>query len=600
MKPIFSIYAGHDASITIYHPDRDKFYYLGLDRFFDVKHFHGFGHWEPDHPKKIWKFNVGTATVDMYPEDAWALIHHEIKRLWDIDNDYSWLIHKHRENKKRPDIMSWLMTHPCAPKWDKHFHAGNYRHENLEEINGAPHWILTHHDSHCYTAFVQSPFDKAVVFSVDGGGDDTSCQYVVMNDKLEITYKEVWRENFTGANYTTLGSRCATLIPSTKMIIDFAGKVMGLSAYAPRNPYVCDIAEGLLRHAFNFQPKYKNQRYHIPERKHWNYTTNYDEVWANAKHYRDQKYKEYCDHFNLTGTSLEGKKELDFCAGIQLALEKFYYYMVKDVLMPDIRKNDNNLVLTGGCALNVLAVRMLQREFPDINIYVPRDPEDGGLSLGLLVGWMGRNGMLDKKSIDIETPILYDYDDVPSLISKHDAVETNIEEITTLLKGGSIMGIVQGNVERGPRALGFRSIICDPSFPDQKKLINAKVKRREGYRPFAPACREEDAEKYFNIEKVDEVLHTMSSIVDVKEEYRQQLNAITHVDGTARLQTVTKETNPFFYDLLTSFDGVLLNTSFNLQGKPILNRAVHALDMLYNTNLDYVVIEHGGKLWKFQ
>ena len=243
---------------------------------------------------------------------------------------------------------------------------------------------------------------------------------------------------------------------------------------------------------------------------------------------------------------------------------------------------------------------MIQREFPNINVHVSRDPEDGGLSFGGVIDFMVSNDMVPKRNLPIETPRLLDYDIVPDFIEEHGAVETDLKEVATLLKEGNIMGFVQGNVERGPRALGFRSILCDPVFPEQKARINAKVKRREPYRPFAPACRAEDAEKYFLIDKNDSVLETMSTVVVVREEERVNLSAITHFDGTARLQTVTPTSNPMFYDLLTEFGGVLLNTSFNLQGCPILNRAEHALEMLYNTDLDYVIIEHDGKLWKFK
>ena len=155
------------------------------------------------------------------------------------------------------------------------------------------------------------------------------------------------------------------------------------------------------------------------------------------------------------------------------------------------------------------------------------------------------------------------------------------------LKNGKIVGLIQGECEIGPRALGFRSILCDPSYPDMKDTLNAKVKFREWYRPFAPACRYEDAPKYFNSVNFEN-MECMSFVAEVKEEYKEQLQSITHVDNTARLQTVTKESNPFFYDLLTEWDGVLLNTSFNVQGKPILNTLKDAIDILNKTQLDYV------------
>jgi carbamoyltransferase len=177
--------------------------------------------------------------------------------------------------------------------------------------------------------------------------------------------------------------------------------------------------------------------------------------------------------------------------------------------------------------------------------------------------------------------------------------EITIDDMVDHLKNGKIIGFIQGNIELGARALGNRSILCDPSIPDMKDILNAKVKKREWYRPFGPMCRLEDAHIWFESPTFDN-MQFMSFTPDVKEEYRDVFPSITHVDGTARLQTVTKESNPFIYELLTKFETPLLNTSFNVQGKPILNRLEHALKVLHETDLDYVVVRKDGKLYVYR
>jgi predicted NodU family carbamoyl transferase len=157
-------------------------------------------------------------------------------------------------------------------------------------------------------------------------------------------------------------------------------------------------------------------------------------------------------------------------------------------------------------------------------------------------------------------------------------------------------------MEHGPRALGNRSILCNPSIAKMKDILNAKVKHREYYRPFAPMVRLEDVSEYFEWEGES---RWMTFCPKVKKEWRKKLPSITHVDNTARIQTVTKEQNPWVYELLTKFKektgvGVLLNTSFNVNGKPILNTVRDAFHILGTSEMDGLVIEDNyikKKVW---
>jgi carbamoyltransferase len=165
-----------------------------------------------------------------------------------------------------------------------------------------------------------------------------------------------------------------------------------------------------------------------------------------------------------------------------------------------------------------------------------------------------------------------------------------------LLRQGNIVGWFQGRMEIGPRALGNRSILCDPTLPHMKDKINAEVKHREAYRPFAPSALAERANEFFDI---DVEAPFMLKVCPVRPEKRDVLPAITHVDGSARLQTVTRDTNPRYYDLISEFGvlsgvPVVLNTSFNIMGEPIVESPLQAIRCFFSTGLDALIL--GGRL----
>jgi carbamoyltransferase len=255
---------------------------------------------------------------------------------------------------------------------------------------------------------------------------------------------------------------------------------------------------------------------------------------------------------------------------------------------------DLPVCITGGCGLNILLNTRLVEEFNE-EVFVGPDPNDCGIALGLMLDKIKPKEAVDvtysgTKLLDLD--ILADY-----LQTTYQNFKGDILDIDTLvqdLSQGKIVGVARGRAEHGPRALGNRSIICNPSIPNMKDILNEKVKHREWYRPFAPVVRLEDVNKYFHWDKES---RWMSFCPKVKEEWREKLAAITHVDGTARVQTVTREQNEWLYDLLTKFEektgiGVLLNTSFNVDGKPILSTIRDAFTILEKTELDCLVIEN--------
>jgi carbamoyltransferase len=249
------------------------------------------------------------------------------------------------------------------------------------------------------------------------------------------------------------------------------------------------------------------------------------------------------------------------------------------------------LIVAGGCGLNILFNTRLQQTL-NRPVFVPPNPNDCGIASGLLLSKMKPKIAVDLTYAGI--PVMDEDTLYRILESNWNSAEFDINNLVDFLTEGKIVGVVRGNSEHGPRALGNRSIICDPTKPNMKDILNDKVKHREWYRPFAPVVRLEDVSKYFEFEGES---RWMGFCPKVREEWREILVSITHVDGTARVQTVTREQNEWLYDLLTEFEkksgvGVLLNTSFNVDGKPILSTYQDALEVFNRTQLDGLVLSN--------
>jgi carbamoyltransferase len=297
---------------------------------------------------------------------------------------------------------------------------------------------------------------------------------------------------------------------------------------------------------------------------------------------------------------LEGQIAYDIATTAQRAFEECFIEVAKPYFdqYPDLP-----ICITGGCGLNIILNTRIKQEF-NKEVFVGPNPSDCGIALGLML-----KHLKPKTPVDITykgLPILdkamlaqtlNEYPYVKKLMPKdeeyHSFEQHDFSIVLKDLANGKIIGVAQGQAEHGPRALGHRSILCNPSIPEMKDILNAKVKHREWYRPFAPVVRLEDVNKYFEWEGES---RWMSFCPTVRKEWRKKLAAITHIDNTARVQTVTKEQNEWLYNLLTEFEkktgiGVLLNTSFNVNGKPILSTYKDAFIIYNNTELDCLLLE---------
>jgi len=432
--------------------------------------------------------------------------------------------------------------------------------ERLEkEFDISETYKYNHHECHAASAFYDSGFENAFIASYDGGGNDgTFCLYEA--DKNEGLKK---LNDYDVLDFSTCYSMASSFIKEISKsndglmnLLTGAGKIMGLSAYGSYN-------EELYYKAYKFLNTKSSQNC-------------------------------YSDHYNIIGDgagvdSFSGKKAYDLAFNIQLAFENLFIDKFKNYFNPSIHKN---ICLSGGGALNVLLNDRLSKMHPNTKFYVPPCPNDSGLSYGALC--------LHFKKKLITNPMysgckILDKEILPHVLTYRPWQKADPKLIAKELLNGKIIGLCQGNSEVGPRALGNRSILANPSLFNIKDDINKKVKFREWFRPFAPVCCQEDASRFF--ETTNNVDYSyMSYSPKVKQEYRKFLPAITHVDGSARLQTLRHEQNPYLYELLKEFEKlsgypILVNTSFNVKGKAILTHYQAALQNLDSTQLDAVILD---------
>lgn len=445
-------------------------------------------------------------------------------------------------------------------------HLPKTHEEYLKEIFKIEKFVEEyHHVSHANCAFYQSLFQEALVISYDGGGFDGG------SGDDRVTYFNIFHASRNGKlkrlKYipydlgTSYGLLALPISEITKTeenwgerFLGFAGKIMGLCAYSKPKLEWLDA----------FKEFYKQHKHVGP---------------IDLKKTLSKKID-----LSLDINSTQGELSYQIAATSQLAFEEIIF----EELKPFFKQYKLPVVLTGGCALNVILNQKL-RDILDVPVFVPPNPSDCGLALGFM---LNKNSSQEPIDIMYEGFPILDKVDLLKYAAERNAVKITIPEIAKLLSEGKILGLMRGNSECGPRALGNRSILCDPSIADMKDTLNHKVKFRESFRPFAPMVKLEEVDKYFNFSGEAAF---MSYSPTVKPEWKNKIPAVVHQDDTARVQTVDKNQNPYIHDLLTEFDklkqGVILNTSFNIKGKPILTTIEDALEVLDTTELDGIIVE---------
>jgi carbamoyltransferase len=449
------------------------------------------------------------------------------------------------------------------------------------------HWLtidrsklipIRHHLAHAASAYYISPFDEAAILTLDGAGDaDSACYFLGKGTQIKgIASPMIFpvsigmMYNFI-ASYLGLGS------------VGSSGKLMGLAPYG--KPTYIDRLRKIV-----FIPE------KVDDRSVIKFDFRYFEYHLGGSHpiFSSLFYDTFGPQRQRNEPILQ--HHADLAASMQLLLEDVIIFLAKQL---KLLTKTPYLCYAGGVALNIDANIRIKQEAGFDDIFIMPSAYDAGTSIGaaLYLHHVHFNRPRVKPLLGAFKGPKYNEDEIKkALVSsglQFQKIENPVIEAASLLAKGAIIGWFQGREEIGPRALGNRSILMDAGIPTGKDIINQKVKFREAFRPFAPSVPLDEADKYFVSPCSSPfMLYTFK----VKDEWQNLLPSITHVDGSARVHTVTPEENALFYDLLKEFGqrrgySVLLNTSFNVQGQPLVSTPEEAIAVYQHSGLDALVID---------
>jgi len=524
----------------------------------------------------------------------------DIEVLWNdflqafnLENDFKFFVN----GNLRPKVLQTRM---------------GYSYELEKMVKTDEHLLgCTHHVSHALSAYAQSPYKRAAILSYDGGSHDGNFLFGSIDESFVFKRKKI---NFPlGYFYAATGFMHDSLIKEEKRTDlfgynndhnDYSGKIMGLAAYGKENDALFnELTQIMTENSFddiNFplQPynRFDREYFFLDNQEVETKCTSW--LWAQYHRNRYPVLKNIVANFN-------GESDLkDLCYNLQKAFE---YGVLRYLNEPENRRiiseHDNNLIVTGGCALNVLTNERIKNEL-GINVFVPPGQGDEGHGLGILYDFLVRRKIVDpRKRYDVTfsgAPIQNSKQELQTIFEKRRPTKHTLQELVDFVEEGNIIGVIMGNSEYGPRALGHRSIICDANIEGMRDKINFKIKNREWYRPFAPMCRDIDAPIYFESRNFDNMEY-MSFAPMVKPKYRDQIPSVVHIDGSARLQTIPPSYK-FYWDFLSRMkkNRVLLNTSFNVRGKPILNNLNIGLKIMEDTDLSAVLYIEDDNYYLFK
>jgi len=443
---------------------------------------------------------------------------------------------------------------------------------------------VEHHRAHIASSFLLSPFDESECVSVDGFGDYLSVMRGTGIDNKITIHDWVEYPHSLGIFYTSL----TQLLGFNHYGDEY--KVMGLSAYG-NNSYEEQMKKIVaLRNdgLFNLDTSYFQ---HDKE--------GVDMVWENGKPSLGIIYSK--NMVKLLGKPREEDGEIsqthkDIAASIQSTYEKAYFNLLN---YNNGHYTTKNISLAGGCIQNSLANGKIYKNTDYKNVYIPPASYDAGTAIGAAY-WVWNIILGNKRDFIMDNPYLgpeFSNKEIETLLIDKKVMYEKLNEIELYKKtaneisNGKIVGWFQGRTEWGPRALGNRSILADPRNKDMKDILNARIKKRESFRPFAPSILEEYTGEWF---EHSHPVPFMEKVYLVKPDKRHLIPAIVHEDGTGRLQTVSENLNKRYYNLIKEFYKltnipILLNTSFN-ENEPIVNTLKEALDCFLRTKMDVLVL----------
>lgn len=465
--------------------------------------------------------------------------------------------------------------------------------------------VCEHHISHAASAFYPSPFERAIVITLDGVGEWATTT-IGIGEESKLTIKEEMRfPHSLGLLYSAFTYFCGFKVNSG----DY--KFMGLAPYG--EPVYEDIIRKELLDikedgSFCMNLNYFDFQYGRAMTNH-----NFEELFGGPRREPETE---------IT------KREMDIAASAQKVVEDIILRLVKHAKKV-YGENIDNLVMAGGVALNCVANGKIKNSNIFKHMWIQPAAGDAGGSLGAALFASYQYAGVQRKILESDAQKgtylgpRYTVDEIERYLNDNHYVYHKMNEdilyrkIAEELANEKVIGLFQGRMEFGPRALGNRSIIADARSEEMQVKLNKKIKYRESFRPFAPSVLREDVSKYFELSDdspymliVEDVCEERREAVAVQEDLKKYNNnmlevvkqkrsdipAVTHVDYSARIQTVSKETNPYYYQVITEFKkltgcSVIVNTSFNVRGEPIVCTPQNAYECFMRTDMDVLVLE---------
>ena len=443
---------------------------------------------------------------------------------------------------------------------------------------------LEHHIAHIASAYYCSPWQKAAGFSYDGSGDFVSTMMARCEGNHIDVLDRVFLPDSIGSFYTTI---CEFI--GYNQYGD-EGKVMGLAPYG-KDTYCQQLRKlvGLKNDGFKLDLRYfkplgstegmqvmTDGRVRLPR----HFSKRMVELFGNPRE----------PHMEIT------QREMDLAYAIQHRFEEIFFHLLNQL---HERFPSEELVMAGGCALNSVANGKLFECTPFSHTWIQPAAGDEGLAIGAALHtyhavlnqprrYAMKNSYLGSEFSDSRIEAALKKSRVSYRKLERDPL---LESVAERIASGDVVGWFQGRMEWGPRALGNRSILAHPGLANMKDVLNARIKQREWFRPFAPSILEHRQSEYF---EHDHPSPFMLHVYKIRPEKRAQLCAVNHVDNTGRLQTVRREENPLYYDLIQAFERktglpVVLNTSFN-ENEPIVCTPEEAIDCFHRTRMDLLAI----------
>lgn len=485
--------------------------------------------------------------------------------------------------------------------WNKNkISARNYISEILN-IKKNKIFFYEHHFSHAASSYFCSNFKQSDFITIDGVGEWSTTTYGQVIKKKLLKSFEIDFPHSIGLLYTAFTEFLGFEVNEGEY------KVMGMAPYG-RPIYEDKIDKLFKRKGIFFELDLSYFNFNIESST--NLTPKFINEFGERREFGDIF---YLDRFKndlyqkevsfLKNTNNRSQYFADIAASLQSYLEKFLVDILKKF---QSKNNSENLCYSGGVAYNSAINQKIIESKIYKNIFIQPAAGDSGGSLGCA---LGANYLLGGNIVKYENTYLgqeYSNSEIEEYLKLnsidykyYDNFDELCIQVANCISGSKLVGWFQGRFEFGPRALGNRSILGDPRFFENKKIINSKIKFREIFRPFAPSTLSEYFEDYYEVNNANECepYKYMLSTVKVKKDFIQKLAAVTHVNGTARAQIVFKDHNPKYYNLIKKFGEItgvytLLNTSFNRKGEPIVNSPQEALNVFFWTDLDILVLNN--------